>query len=123
MSFAAKVPGGLKAFLPLENDEIGRQVDSIQYLYGSMDVNPTGTLINATARTAEAAAASGLKDSLDGLQMLGKAFLGSATGADKQVYARLVENVKFTARGNEVSMELAIAQADVNFLVGLLAKK
>ena len=123
MSFAGKVPGGMSSFLPLQNDELGRQVDSIQYLYGTMDVNGTGTLINATARTAQATAATGLKDSLEGLQMLGKAFLGGASGADKQVYARLVENVRFTARGNEVSMELAIAQADVNFLVGLLAKK
>ena len=123
MTFAGKVPGGMKAFLPLQNDELGRQVDSIQFLYGSMDVNGSGTILNATARTAQAAAATGLKDSLEGLQMLGKAFLGGASGADKQVYARLVENVRFTAQGNEVSMELAIAQADVNFLIGLLAKK
>jgi hypothetical protein len=54
--------------------------------------------------------------------MLGKAFLGNAKGADKQVYARLIENVKFTALGNEVSMNLAIAQTDIDFLVGLLAK-
>ena len=123
MSFAGKVPGGMSAFLPLDNDELGRQVDSIQYIYGTMDVNGTGTAINATARTAQAADATGLKDTLEGLQMLGKAFLGGASGADKQVYARLVENVRFTARGNEVTMDLAIAQADVNFLVGLLAKK
>ena len=121
-SFAAKVPGGMSAFLPLENDELGKQVDSIHYLYGSMDVNGTGTMLNATARTTQVAQATGLKDTLEGLQMLGKAFLGGASGADKQVYSRLVENVKFTARGNEVTMDLAIAQADVNFLIGLLAK-
>jgi hypothetical protein len=122
MSFAGKVPDGMSVFLPLENDELGKQVDAIRYLYGSMDVNATATILNATARTTQPADATGLKDTLEGLQMLGKALLSSAKGADKQVYARLVDNVKFAARGNEVSMDLSIAQSDMNQLVGLLTK-
>lgn len=122
MSFAGRIPGGMSVFLPLDNDELGKQVDSIQYLYGSMDVNAAATVLNATARTAQAADATGLKDTLEGLQTIGKALLGSARGADKQVYARLVENVKFSARANEVNMDLSIPQADMNFLVGLLSK-
>ena len=58
--------------------------------------------VNATARTAQAADATGLKDTLEGLQMIGKALLGNAKGADKQLYARLLDTVKFTARGSEV---------------------
>ena len=123
MSFAGRLPGGMGTFLPLQNDELGKQVESIKYLYGSMDVTAAGTAINATARTAQPEAATGLKDSLEGLQMLGKALLGGAKGDDKQVYARLVENVKFSARGNDVSMDLTVAQPDVNFLIGLLATK
>ena len=122
VAFAGKVPGGLSVFLPLENDELGKQVDSIRYLYGSMDVNGTATTIAATARTAQATDATGLKDTLEGLQMIGKAFLGSAKGEDKQLYARLLETVKFTAKGSEVSMDLSIAQSDMNQLVGLLTK-
>jgi len=122
MTFAAKVPDGMSAFLPLENDELGKNIDSIKYLYGSMDVVGTTTTLQATARTLHADQAASLKDTLDGLQMLGKAFLGNAKGADKQVYARLIENVKFASKGNEVSMDLAIAQPDIDFLVGLLKK-
>ena len=122
MAFAGKVPGGMSVFLPLENDELGKQVDSIQYLYGTMDVNPAATTVNATARTAQAADATGLKDTLEGLQMIGKALLGNAKGTDKQLYARLLDTVKFSARGNEVTMDLAIPQADLNQLVGLLTK-
>lgn len=122
-TFAARVPEGMSAFLPLDNDELGKNIDSIKLLYGSIDVNGTGTNLNATARTLQAEQALSLKETLDGLQMLGKMFLGSAKGADKQVYARLVENVKFSTKGNEVSMNLAIAQTDVDFLIGLLAKK
>ena len=122
-TFAARVPAGMSAFLPLDNDELGKNIDSIKLIYGSMSVNGTSTILNATARTLQADQAVSLKDTLDGLQMLGKMFLGSAKGADKQVYARLIENVKFSNKGNEVSMDLAIAQTDVDFLVGLLAKK
>lgn len=121
-TFAARVPEGMSAFLPLDNDELGKNIDSIKYLYGSMDVVGATTSLNATARTLQADQAVSLKDTLEGLQMLGKMFLGNAKGADKQVYARLVDNVKFTAKGNEVSMDLAIAQTDIDFLVGLLAK-
>jgi len=122
-TFAARVPEGMSAFLPLDNDELGKNIDSIKYLYGSMSVNGTATTLSATARTLQADQAVSLKDTLDGLQMLGKMFLGNAKGADKEVYARLIENVKFSNKGNEVSMDLAIAQTDMDFLVGLLAKK
>jgi hypothetical protein len=121
-TFAVRVPEGMSAFLPLDNDELGKNIDSIKYLYGSMDVAGTSTTLNATARTLQAEQAVSLKDTLDGLQMLGKVFLGGAKGADKQVYARLIENVRFSAKGNEVTMDLAIAQTDIDFLVGLLGK-
>lgn len=122
-TFAARVPEGMSAFLPLDNDELGKNIESIKYMYGSMSVNGTSTMLSATARTLQADQAISLKDTLDALQMLGKMFLGTAKGADKEVYARLVENVKFSSKGNDVSMDLAIAQTDVDFLVGLLAKK
>ncbi len=122
MSFAAKVPEGMSVFLPMENDELGRNIDSIKYMYGSMNVVGETTTLQATARTLQNAQAAGLKDTLEGLQLLGKAFLGGARGADKQVYARLIENVRFTTAANEVSMDLSIAQSDVDFLVGLLNK-
>lgn len=122
-TFAARVPAGMSDFLPLDNDELGKNIDSIKMMYGSMNVNAAGTTLSATARTLQAEQAVGLKETLDGLQMLGKMFLGNAKGADKEVYARLIDNVKFTNKGTEVSMDLAIAQTDVDFLVGLLAKK
>lgn len=123
MAFAAKVPVGMSVFLPMENDELGRNIDSIKYMYGSMNVIGENTTLHATARTLQNAQAASLKDTLEGLQLLGKAFLGGARGADKQVYARLIENVKFTSAANEVSMDLSIAQSDVDFLVGLLNKQ
>lgn len=118
MSFAAKVPGGMSRFLPLDNDELGKNIDAIQYVYGSMDVLGDNTALELTAKTQNAAQAQELFETLEGLQMLGKVFLGSAKGADKQVYGRMIENAKFTQTANEVKLDLQVAQNDINILIG-----
>lgn len=122
-AFASKVPTGMGDFLPLENDELGKNIASIKYMFGGMDVTSTATTLNATIGTTQPSEAAALKDTLDGLQMLGKAFLGGGSGEDKKVYARLIDGLKFSSKGTEVSMDLSIAQSDINFLVGLLKPK
>ncbi|MEP7149748.1 MAG: hypothetical protein ABI857_12790 [Acidobacteriota bacterium] len=121
-SFAAKVPAGMKSFLPLENDDLGKDIDSIQYVYGNADVAGDVASLHMTARTLQNAQAKSLHETLSGLQMLGKAFLGGAKGADKQVFARMIENVKFSVRANEVVLDLQIPQGDIDILVGSLKK-
>ncbi|MEO8648691.1 MAG: hypothetical protein ABI539_05955 [Acidobacteriota bacterium] len=120
LNFAAKMPDGMSAFVPLDNDELGKNIDSVRYLFGSMDVGVAGAGLNLTARTLQNAQAQGLLETLEGLQMLGKAFLGGSKGPDKQVYARLIENAKFTAKGNEVILDLQVPQGDIDILVGYL---
>jgi hypothetical protein len=120
MDFAARAPGGLRALIPLDDDELGRNIDSIRFLYGSMSVNGEAASINATAKTLQPENAKGLKDTLDGLQMLGKAFLSSSRSADKQVYGRMVENARFTQTGNEVNIAISVPQSDINVLVGTI---
>ena len=122
-SFAAKLPAGMKAFLPLENDEIGKNIDSIQYVYGNADVEADIASVQMTARTLQAAQAKSLHDTLAGLQSLGKAFLGGAKTPDKQVYSRLINNVKFSQKGNEVILDLQVPQSDIDILVGALRTK
>lgn len=118
--FAAKIPIGMSSLLPRENDELGKSLDSIRYLFGSIDMTADAALLNMTARTTQNAQAQSLLETLQGLQMIGKAFLGSAKGADKQVYGRLIENAKFTAAGNEVSLDLRVPQSDIDILVGTI---
>jgi len=122
-SFAAKLPPGMKSFLPLENDELGKNIDSIKYLYGNVDVVGDLANIHATARTLQNAEAKTLHETLSGLQIFGKALLIGAKGADKQVYSRLLENVKFSLKGNEVNMDLQVPQSDIDILVGALTRK
>lgn len=117
-AFAAKPPAGLKAFMPLDNDELGKSIDSIKYIYGNADVAADVASVRMTARTLQNAQATSLHETLSGLQVLGKAFLGGAKGDDKRVYFRLIESAKFSVKANEVSLELAVPQADIDILVG-----
>lgn len=120
MNFAAKAPAGLSAFMPLDNDELGKNIDAIKYLFGNMDVTGENTVFNMTAKTLENAQAQGLLETLEGLQIVGKAILGSSKSADKQVYARMIDNTKFSVKNNEVMLDLLIPQSDINVLVGMI---
>lgn len=119
-TFAAKPPAGLKAFMPLDNDELGKNIDSIKYVYGSANVAADVTSLHMTARTLQNAQATSLHETLAGLQALGKAFLGGAKADDKKVYFRLIENAKFSVKANEVNFDLAVPQADIDILVAQL---
>lgn len=118
LTFAAKTPQGMSKFLPLENDELGKNLDSIRYLSGSMDMTESSAVVNFMAKTVRADQAAELLQTLSGLQLVVKAFLGGAKGADKQVYARMIDNVKFGQTGNEVTVDLSVPQSDIDILVG-----
>jgi hypothetical protein len=118
MNFAAKLPAGMSAFLPLENDELGKNIDSIQYLSGTMNVAGDSAALRLMAKTQNDTQAQSLLETLEGLQFVGKAFLGSAKGADKQVYGRMIENAKFSRSTNEVTLNLQVLQSDINVLIG-----
>lgn len=118
MNFAAKIPGGMSAFFALDNDELGKNLDSIRYLYGAMDVAGGNATVQLTAKTAQAAQAQNLLETVQGLQMVLPALLGAARGADKQVYRRMLENAKFTRNQAEVTLDLQVPQTDIDVLVG-----
>ncbi len=117
MSFAAKTPGGMSKLVSLDNDELGATIDSIQYLSGSLDVAAAGTSLQLMARTAKPEQALALKDTLEALQIVGKAFLGGSKRADQQVYSRMVKNAKFDLKGNDVTLDLTVPQADIDILI------
>lgn len=120
VNFAGRMPGGMSSFIPLDNDELGKNIDSIRLVYGSMDLVGEAVAVNVTARTLQDAQAKALQETLEGLQIIGKAFLGGGKGPDKEVYARLIDSAKFSSRANEVMFDLQIAQSDINILVGTL---
>lgn len=123
MNFAGKLPTGLKSFVPLDNDELGKSIDSIRYVFGSMDVGAGQMTMSLTARTAQITQAKELFETLDVMQAFGKMALGSSKRTDQQLYARLIEKVQFARSGTEVSMDLAVPQADLDQLMAILTKK
>ena len=117
MSFALKPPGGMSHLLPLDNDELGKNIDSIQYLSGSLDVAAIGTSLQMAARTKKPEQAIGLKDTIEGLQVLGGMFFGGSKRADQQVYGRMIKNAKIEARGSDVTLDMLVPQADIDVLI------
>ena len=117
MSFALRTPNGMSKLLPLDNDELGSNIDSIRFISGSFDTAAAGATMQITAQTTKPEQAQGLLETLSGLQLLGKMFLGSSKRADQKIYARMIESAKITRKGNDVSLDLLVAQPDIDALV------
>lgn len=118
ISFGANIPSGLSQFMELGDDELGKTLDSVRQLSGSMDVLDGNTLISVTAKTTDDTQAKNLKTTLDSLQGFFAPILKSSKGADKKVYAKMVESAKITQSGNQVMLDLKVPQADLNVIVG-----
>jgi hypothetical protein len=123
VAFASRVPEGARNLLPMDNDELGKNIDSIRFVYGWADVAVGKTSINLTARTATPENAKGLYDTVDFLKTLGKGLLGNSKKPANAVYARLIDSAKLSNSGNEVAIDLTVAQSDVDLLLGMLNKK
>ncbi|HVF47553.1 MAG TPA: hypothetical protein VNA17_08315, partial [Pyrinomonadaceae bacterium] len=118
VTFAMKTPAGLSKLLPLDNDELGANIDSIRYVSGWLDVTASGATLQMLARATRPDQAAGLKETLEGLQMIGGAFLGSSKRADQQVYGRMIKNARFEARGTDLTLDLTVSQSDIDILIG-----
>lgn len=118
VSFGGKMPNGMSAFLPFENDELGKNLDAIRQMSGALNVENKNAAVSIMAKTLKDEQAQGLKETVEGLQMLGKVFLGNSKSADKQVYARMIENAKISRTGSEVLFDLQVPQSDIDVILG-----
>lgn len=119
-AFSAKPPAGLKAFLPLEDDNLGRSIDAVRYVYGNLDVTADSAIIRVTGRTQQNKDAEALYDYLDVFRGLGKMAVSLSKKPEKEVYARMLENVKFSVKANEVLVDLTVSKNDIDVLAGLI---
>lgn len=117
-AFAFKAPDGMAKLLPLDKDQFGMNIDSIKYVSGSLDINAVGSSVHLMARTVNAEQAKSLKETIDGLKLVGGAFLGSSKRTDQQVYGRMIKNTKIDLRGTDVTLDLTVPQGDIDILVG-----
>ncbi len=113
-----RFPNGMSDFVPnLGNDEIGKNVAAIQYLSGAFDAGDGNGTISLSAKTLQPEQAKSMQEQLEGFQMLGKSFLGSSKIENKEIYGRMIENVKIARLGNEITLDLQVAQSDINVLL------
>lgn len=122
MNMAAKAPAGMSQFLPLDDDELGRSIDSIKYIFGNLDVVGDEAVMNMTARTQKNADAQTLFETIDGLKAVGGMLLGGSKRPDQQLYARLISNAKLSRSGADVSLDLRVPQDDIDALLAVLGK-
>jgi len=123
MTFAARTPEGLDVFVPMQNDEMGKNLDAIRYLAGWVDVTPAGSSLNVMARTTDAEKAQGLFDTMDFLQKFGKGVMSASKKPESAVYARMLNNAKLTKTGADVTLDLSVPQSDINILLASFVKK
>jgi hypothetical protein len=119
MSFGARLPNGMSGIVNLENDELGRNIDSIRQISGAVDVADGSAMVSLLAKTLKPEQAQSLKDTLVGLQMFGKAIFGGAKEGSKKVFGQMVENVSVSSNGSEVMLDLQVPQSDIDILIGL----
>jgi hypothetical protein len=118
INFGGKMPKGAGVLLPIENDEIGQTIDTINQFSGSLDIAGGKTNLFVMAKTLKVEDAESLYDLIDTLKTLGKMFLEGNKNADKQVYARMIENANITRSGTEISLALEVPQSDLDIIVG-----
>lgn len=112
------LPSGLSQYVGLDNDELGTNLDAIRQIQGSLDVVNNTTSLSVMAKTLQSSQAESLEEMLMGLQMVGKGLLGGMKGNDKQVYAKMVENMKISREANQVMLDLDVPQSDLDVIIG-----
>lgn len=118
ISFGANVPAGMSRIWKMEGDDLGKIIDSIRQLAGAVNMMSGNATVSLTGKTAQAAEAKTLHETLEGFRDLGIGLLGGMKGEDKKVYVRLAQDSKITLAGNEVNLSLQISQNDINVLLG-----
>lgn len=118
VNFGGKMPNGMSGLLPFDNDELGKNIDSIRQMSGALNIGDGNATLSMMAKTLKDEQAQGLYDTIDVLRSLGKMALGSNKAADKQVYARMIENAKISRSGSEITFNLQVPQTDINVLIG-----
>lgn len=114
----AKLSNGVSQFIDLGEDELGDTLGSIRVLQGSLEVDELTANLSMMAKTVDGEQAESLHTTLTGFQILGKTILGSSKNADKQVYARMVENASIRRVENAVMLDLSVPKSDIDIIVG-----
>lgn len=118
INMGAKTPYGLSQFMPMDNDELGKDLDSIRQIQGSMNVENDNTLVSLLAKTEQTSQAESLEANLKALQMVFSRILLGMKGEDKKVYGRTLSNMEIMRQTDEISIDMSIPQSDIDKIIG-----
>ena len=114
--FAGNLPEGLRSMLASQG-ELFSQVAAVKTIFGSFDLNTDNSAtLNARLRTASTNDAGQLKESLSGLVVLGKAFLGGNDDPTMKLYGQLLDQVKVGVEARDVSLLLQLPKEFIDKL-------
>jgi hypothetical protein len=117
MGFAGNVTPELLAKLDLGNDTIAKDVSSIKQAYGSLVSGGGNVTLTVVARTDSATAAKNLGDTVEGVGQLGGIFVMRMAEPRKSLAESALNNLKVTARGNELEIRTQVTAASLAALV------
>ncbi|HEY9285602.1 MAG TPA: hypothetical protein VIP46_19285, partial [Pyrinomonadaceae bacterium] len=111
------VPQSATRGLDLMSAEISSSVASIRQFYGSVATTPSGFQMQTVLRTETAGAARTLSDTVAGLKQFAPILLSRMAEPRAGLLRGVVEDTRVAAEGNEVRIELALAQTAAAALI------
>jgi hypothetical protein len=120
VGLAGNMPADLSKQLDVGIDQISKNLDSIRQAYGAVTYSTDSYQLLVGAKTGSQADAVDLRDSVDGLKIIGGMFIGQIRDEAKSKLAqRGLDNLKVTQTGNEIQLQLGLSQADAAQLVDM----
>ncbi|MFN2577601.1 MAG: hypothetical protein ABR607_07920, partial [Pyrinomonadaceae bacterium] len=117
IGFSANVTRELLTKLNVGNDTIAKDVSAIRQVYGSVGSTPTDVTMTTVARTDSIAAAKNLGDTVEGLRQLGGILTMRMAQPRKTLAESALNNLKITARGNELEIRTQVTAASLAALI------
>jgi hypothetical protein len=117
IGFGGNITRELLTTLDVGNDTIAKDVSSIKQVYGSVGSTQTDVTMNVVALTDSATAAKNLGDTVEGLRQIGGIFIMRMAEPRKSLAESALNNLKVTARGNELEIRTQVTAASLAALV------
>ena len=117
IGFGANITKELLTKMDVGNDTIAKDVGAVRQVYGSLGSTQTDVTMIVVARTDSIDAAKNLGDTVEGLKQLGGMFTTRMTQPRKGLVETALNNLKITARGNELEIRTQVTAPSLAALI------
>lgn len=117
VGFGANISRELFGKLDVGSDTLAKDVGAIKQAYGSIGSTQTDVTMMVVARTESADAAKNLSDTVEGLRQLGGLLIMRMAQPRRSLAETALNNLKITARGNELEIRTQVAAANLAALM------